>query len=70
MYLRWCGTKEIKAMVISFWGINLANARSFQQVSSDSSSRDPSSLVKLDLNKLAKATFPEIENKWKHQTTI
>lgn len=49
-------TKKVEAMVISFWTVNLTDTRPLKQVGSYSCARYPSTLIKLNLNKLAKAT--------------
>lgn len=54
--LRWCSTKHVETMVISLRIRHLANTRSLKQISSDSSSGNPSILVKLNLHKLTKTT--------------
>ena len=56
VYLRWCCTEKVKAVVISFRIWNLANTRSFEQISSYGCPRYPPTLVKLDLNKFTKTT--------------
>lgn len=55
-YLRRSCTKHVKTMIISLRIRYLADPRSLKKVSSNGSSGDPSTLIKLNLNKLAKTT--------------
>jgi len=60
-YLRRCSTEHIETVIVPLWIWHLANTWSFQQISSDSSPRNSSTLIKLNLHKLTKTT---VVTKW------
>jgi len=55
-YLCRCSTEHVETMIIPLRIWQLANTWSFQQISSDSSTRNSSFLIKLNLHKLTKTT--------------
>ena len=61
-YLSGC-TQLVKAVIISFRVCNLNNTRSLQKVGPNGSTRYSTIHIKLNLNKLAKATSKVEENK-------